>query len=444
MLALGSFVFIYFTILAENLDFTKKFRCNPGVTKIQTDSKSVSKAGYWSAVALLALAVLLHSYLASKHYGLKFGFDAGNSICNVNATFNCEAVSASRYAQFLGVPMAVWGALTNFLLMLLVLWHPFVDDTKKTVSRKNILLIAAGITVMSVIMGGISLLFMSTYCIFCMSLYLISFLVLGALYKGLAKETTADGTTADGTKVESKSAFSPLEFKTVVITGVVIFIGGFIVNDSVAKSYGSRELAAFVPAQVAEWQANPVLPLQTVEPLVMGADKDKAKMTIVEFADYRCPHCKHAAPVFRAFVLAHAKDVRFEFQAWPLDGECNTSMTSANGASCLLARTVYCAGQKGKGWEAHEWIYEHQEEFANVEAIRGKTPELCQAIGVTCPELLTCASSEQAKGVIEKQAALGTSMNVKGTPTVFVNNKLMMGAQILDVLQSAHASLGGD
>ncbi len=61
-------------------------------------------------VATLALVgVLLSTYLTLYHYGL-----AGSLVCG--ASESCEKVQASRYAMFLGVPVAVLG-LGGYLVL---------------------------------------------------------------------------------------------------------------------------------------------------------------------------------------------------------------------------------------------------------------------------------------------------------------------------------------
>lgn len=56
-------------------------------------------------IATLALlGVLLSTYLTLNHYGL-----TGPLVCG--ASSSCERVQASRYAEFLGVPVALIGAV---------------------------------------------------------------------------------------------------------------------------------------------------------------------------------------------------------------------------------------------------------------------------------------------------------------------------------------------
>src|SRR5437868_4045723 len=77
----------------------------------------------WSAMVCALVASGIHIYLANHHYNLVLGSSEGGSICNINQTFNCDAVNLSSYSEFLKIPIAVWGAATNTTLLLLLFWN---------------------------------------------------------------------------------------------------------------------------------------------------------------------------------------------------------------------------------------------------------------------------------------------------------------------------------
>ena len=276
-------------------------------------------------------------------------------------------------------------------------------------------------------MGGISSLILKRYCPFCMGAYVLSFITAGTLWAALRSQVA--GTFGKG-------------LVTPIVICLIAALGVKIADDQIRSTYKSDDMMRFAKEKVSEWaSAQPNPALVPIEPLVEGASKETAKMTIVEFADFRCSHCKHAAPVLHAFVAAHP-DARLEFQAWPLDGECNTAIPTANGASCLLARAVYCAQKEGgNGWAAHSWVFEHQEEMASVDIIKGLMPKIAGAAGLAPEKLLSCTASPETKSMVEKQSAVGTALQLGGTPTVYVNGKKLEGGQMMPVLNEAYRTL---
>lgn len=390
-----------------------------------------SKTFYWITIASLVLAIIDHSYLLHEHYSLHFGQVDAKSLCNINELFNCAAVSASSFSSFLGVPMALWGISANLVLLLLVLWHPLTEQEKRAQSQRNILLVAGLIALTSLVMGFISSVVIARLCPFCIAAYVLSFVTLGACWKAI-------GWPKVGELRVPTAGLLPV----IALSGIA-FVVPFIANDQLMAAYGERDLRAFVVEALADWKAAPTVKVETLEPLVKGAPADQAKMTVVEFADFRCPHCKHAAPVVKAFAQGHP-DVRVEFMAWPLDGECNRAIPSANGASCLLARIVSCAQKSGgHGWQAHDFVFENIARWNHVDTVRGAIPEIAQAIGVTADQLASCADSAEAKSLIEKQAAIGTALNLQGTPSFFVNGKRLSGGNNLQILNAVHAAIAG-
>jgi protein-disulfide isomerase len=397
---------------------------------MSTQDAAKSRTFLWLAGLWTLLAIPVHAYLLSEHYALRFGEVSGNSLCNINELFSCATVSASRYAEFFGIPMALWGAAANIAFLLLLAWYPFIDATeiqKKGAARRNLLIVGGFIALTSIAMGSISTFLLSKYCPFCIGAYLLSFLSFAFLWLSLRNGPKAPVAAGD---------FAPL-----AILAAVFAFGVVIANDQIVSSYGGQDLERFAKEKAQEWLGATPVQIQTVEPLVMGASAEASKMTIVEFADFRCSHCKHAAPVMKAFVSSHP-DARLEFEVWPLDGECNRTIPSSNGASCLLARAVLCAQKIGQqGWAAHEYVYDHQDKYADVESVRADLPQIAAAAKVPADQMATCSNAPETKASIEKEAAIGSALNLGGTPTVYVNGKKLVGGQVLEVLTETYKVL---
>lgn len=95
--------------------------------KIMTDSKlvrpKVNKILY-TCVGFVVANLGLSSWLAYEFYA-----QSENSVCSINAVFDCLTVAQSEYAVLIGVPVAIWGILfySGLLVGLLgVIWRvPF-------------------------------------------------------------------------------------------------------------------------------------------------------------------------------------------------------------------------------------------------------------------------------------------------------------------------------
>ncbi len=141
---------------------------------------------------------------------------------------------------------------------------------------------------------------------------------------------------------------------------------------------------------------------------------------IIEFSDLECPHCKAAQPVLEK-LYADFPQVRFIFQQFPLPASLHPWALKA-------AQYADCAGQMNKDafWKYLDAIFENQGGIALATA-DDKLKELATANGYDAQKISTCAASPETDARIKKSLALGATLDVNETPTVFVNGRRVPG-----------------
>ncbi|MCB9026809.1 MAG: DsbA family protein [Bdellovibrionaceae bacterium] len=386
------------------------------------------------AIFSTLVAIGLHAYLAWTYYPLKFAQSSGESFCNLNATFNCDAVAASSFSSLLGAPMALWGLTTNivFLFILLIYGLRFTDEAERTL--RNSFYLAVFIAATSIVMGSISLFLINSLCIFCIAAYICSFVTLMALWQ-LVKIQSSDFIN------DIKSLFSKNKSFLILLVSIPVFT--YILHASMMREYGAEKLQQIINSSLVEWSSNPKQEIDLAPSLFIGPDRDSARLTISEFADFLCGHCKHASPTLEAFAKSHP-DVRFEFYSFALDGECNEVVNAKVGAPCVLAKAVYCAGKTDKGWEVHNTIFKNQDLFYTARTTSAATEALktlTESKVDNWNDLLECINSEETLEQIKKQGKKGEQVGVKGTPSIYANGKLLPRGQLLPVLQGLYNQL---
>lgn len=396
--------------------------------------KSANKSNFL-LLALLStlLAVGVHLYLTSHYYGLKFGGTEGGSICNINEVMNCDAVTASKYSAFLGIPVALWGAVTNLIMLyfLAVAKFNFVQDRAKTIRYA---LLLSGITVLaSIIMGAISTT-MTNLCIFCLSAYVLSIIGFVGVWLG------AENVSTTQLVEDIKDIFVTDRW----VAGFAVAIPGlaFLGNLMYLESHGYGQISKIAKEKVAYWQVAPQQNFDVNTGLVLYAGSSEPTMTIVEFADFRCPHCKHAAPPLHAFTKSHP-DVKLIFKPFPLDGTCNEAITGGgDGISCGLASAVMCAEKiNKKGWAAHDYFFENQAEIIQAQNLDRNLEDLAKNTGLSPEDLKSCIKEPSTAELIRNMANEGKTAQIQGTPTVFVNGKILSSGQLIPVLEAAYKTL---
>jgi len=141
---------------------------------------------------------------------------------------------------------------------------------------------------------------------------------------------------------------------------------------------------------------------------------------IVEFSDLECPHCKVAQPVL-AKLFADFPQVRFIFQQFPLPASLHPWALKA-------AQYADCAGQMDKDafWKYVDSIFESQGGIALATA-DDKLKELATGVGLDAQKISTCAASPETDARIKKSQALGATLDVNETTTVFINGRRVPG-----------------
>ena len=149
---------------------------------------------------------------------------------------------------------------------------------------------------------------------------------------------------------------------------------------------------------------------------VNGPSKGPAKavVTIVEFSDLQCPHCKDAQPVIEK-LLAAEPNSRFVFQNFPLPMH-NWANKAAAYADCVGRAS------NDAFWKFVQGTFDEQSNITESNADE-KLTAIADGAGVKGADIATCATKPDTRARVEKSVALGQDVGVTGTPTVYINGR---------------------
>jgi protein-disulfide isomerase len=153
-----------------------------------------------------------------------------------------------------------------------------------------------------------------------------------------------------------------------------------------------------------------------------------AQVLLVEFSDLQCPHCKDAQPIIEK-LLADEPNAKFVFQQYPLP-QHNWAAKGAAYADCI-GRT-----NKDAVWKFIQGAFDEQTNITESNADE-KLNEIADKSGAKSAEVAACAAKPETKKRIDESMALGTSVGVNSTPTLYVNGRRIgnMNALPYDVLK---------
>jgi protein-disulfide isomerase len=151
-----------------------------------------------------------------------------------------------------------------------------------------------------------------------------------------------------------------------------------------------------------------------------------AKVLIVDFSDFQCPFCKQAydtlKPILAKYNAEQPGAVRLVLKDYPLDSKCNPNVQNGgpHPSACEAAVAVRLAKARNRDEALAEWLFANQPSMTS-ETVRKAAREIGQ---VTDFQEKYAATIELVKGDI----AFGKTLNVSGTPNMFINGVKISGA----------------
>jgi protein-disulfide isomerase len=139
-----------------------------------------------------------------------------------------------------------------------------------------------------------------------------------------------------------------------------------------------------------------------------------AAVTVVEFSDLQCPHCKEAQPTVDK-LMSEEKNARLVFQNFPLP---------AHDWAAKAAYYADCIGRSSSDafWKFIQNVYNAQTEI-NAANSDEKLTALADQAAVKGSDIAACAAKPETAGRVQRSVALGASLEVTGTPTLFINGR---------------------
>ena len=136
-----------------------------------------------------------------------------------------------------------------------------------------------------------------------------------------------------------------------------------------------------------------------------------APVTITVFDDFECPYCAKTVPLLKQVLEKYKDKASLVFKNFPLANHRN----ARNAALTALA-----ANQQGKFWEVHDLLYENYNRLNPK-----KIDELAAQAGLDMDKLQQDRSDPLLNELISRDINEGNSIGVNGTPTVFINGRLL-------------------
>jgi uncharacterized membrane protein/protein-disulfide isomerase len=339
------------------------------------------------------------------------------SACDISSTVSCSQAYLSRYGSFWGVPVAIGGVLYFVLVFLMTALG--VRPASK--SRENIpgYLFALSTIALAFVLylAWASFFQLRAVCVLCVTTYIAVIAIF--IISGSATKFPMSTLPRRAARDASTLAKSP-----VALLMAVLFVAGAAVLISTFPREQAVEAAAVAPQEfpplTAQQQADferwwDVQPKKDVP-----VDRGSAKVLVVKFNDFQCPPCRLTYNEYHGVLDKYAAtgQVKYVLKHFPLDPECNPA-AAGHFAACEAAAAYVMANPRGNSGKLESWLFANQPNL---------TPELVKQGAAQIGGIKDFdAQYPTALNTVREDIKLGEKLEVKSTPTFFINGRQVGG-----------------
>jgi len=133
-----------------------------------------------------------------------------------------------------------------------------------------------------------------------------------------------------------------------------------------------------------------------------------AAVTVVEYGDYECAHCRQANRVIKDNWHRLGDRVQFVFRNFPVN--------QVHAQAQHAAEAAEAAGAQNRFWEMHDTLFEHQQTLEN-----GYLVEYANGMGLDTMQFLRDMAEHTHADRVREDFESGLRSGVNGTPTFFID-----------------------
>ena len=147
-----------------------------------------------------------------------------------------------------------------------------------------------------------------------------------------------------------------------------------------------------------------------------------APVTIIEFSDFQCPYCSRVVSTLTEIVRLYPKQVRLAYRDFPI--------ANLHPKAAKAHEAARCAGEQGKFWEYHDRLFESQAQTSVADFKR-----FAEQLQLDRKRFTACLDSDKYAAAVQADVQEGIRLGITGTPTFFINGRLLVGALPLETFQ---------
>ena len=209
-----------------------------------------------------------------------------------------------------------------------------------------------------------------------------------------------------------------------------LLIGLLVTDQSFLGSGGVGSADSAKQEQVFDVKKLPVVDVSVDNDAVLGSPT--ATVTIIEFSDYQCPFChdfwKKTFSSIKSEYIDTGK-VKFVYRDFPIPSHPQSQVASE---SIECVRSLTATDKDAAYYKMHDLVFGGIAEWSGNSAAADVLVGYGKTLGV---DIKSCLDNGDMKSEVADDYTAGRSYGVGGTPTFFINGKMVLGAESFEHFQ---------
>ncbi|MES0372081.1 MAG: thioredoxin domain-containing protein [Mariprofundaceae bacterium] len=367
-----------------------------------------------NAITILVLSLVGFAasvYLTNLHYQIFTGSVEEFGFCGISREISCETVTASPYSKLFGVPLAWLGAMLYMFWIALASSALYKPKKNSDITTGLFLLTSATAVALNIYLGQLMFFTIGSLCLLCLLTYIINLAVL-VLALNSSKGSAA---LFVNSAIKTVLPFSgQTRYGFVMIVTLIAVVGTI---GQVKMQQGIKAASQFNEAGFRQFQKNfsRLKVDSSSDPFVGAAD---AELTIVEFSNFECPHCRKAHFILQTILPGYQDRVKLVYKNLPF---------KSNPSARALARLGEAALKQDRFWPLHDLIFDRQKEFGKTALTRDELMQLARDAGLDMARLEKDFDDPASDSAVQADVNAANRLGIDGTPVFLLNGLLLKG-----------------
>lgn len=353
--------------------------------------------------------------------------------CAEGVWSGCGEVNRSEFSEILGLPVAAYGVI-YFLAV-------FMAGAMVTAGRgryeRVLVLVAQPMAVIALAVDlGLAYLMIriGALCQWCLMSYGANLVILVGLtyqYRCLKKTGQVNRWPADLVALR-RVKLQPDQKALWTTYGLAVVLAALsLAAITIVFENNRKDFTAFLLREYYTSRPEPIA--WPTSRLITGSRQSGVPVEMEVFTDFLCPPCARFFKIEEELLKKHPGRIRIVHYNFPLDKQCNPRGPQVHAQACLPARAAIAAAELG---EFEKFVSAYFSRFPEWQ--KKMSDEHLSAFSATIMDPFRFQQAYQARTtaeILQRDIALGHSLNVFGTPTIFINGILVRGGLNKDLIE---------